>query len=212
MSSLIIPARFIPDVLYAYVGPGGAGGTGSGVAGSAGNNSRILGYPVSANAGNIWLQAAGSTQAAGGQAGTSAGNQLGGAIAQVNNINNCVMASGGIITFTAVGTTAGNGGTISGANGSQGGTGGNANGSGIIQSGSGGGTVGTNNTDFAGGVNGNSSSLLGPMVVSVAASGAGSAGFNQFEPFLISCGGGGGGTGGAAGTLGGVGGPGGFGS
>ena len=79
-ASLVLPAMFCPDTLYIYIGSGGAGGTTSGQAGSAGNSTVITLYPE--NILNNTLLLAGGGLAGGG--GTSGGGGAAGGSATVS--------------------------------------------------------------------------------------------------------------------------------
>lgn len=201
MTRLIVPAFLLPEVLFVQVGLGGVA-VGAATLGNSGALSYIAISP-SITAANVVL-ISGAAAATGGAAGTGAGSNAGGLASTIAAIGNCPLASLGIFNFIAgqVGSISG---AIAGANGAQGASVTWA-GTGIpLCSGAGGGTVGTNNTDFAGGKISSSSGAYPTVDGGIAAQGAGQTGPLLVKPWR-SGGGTGGGTGGAALTVAGSGG------
>lgn len=208
VSRIIIPAFFLPDTLFVFCGSGGAGSTGSGVAGGAGTRSYISKTTVGGVSGPECLIISGANDAGGGGAGTGAAAGGAGAAGTIS--------TGGVWGFGVGERIAGQigalGGAQTGANGPSV-TWGNTNLP--ISGGAGGGGTPIANTDFTGG------SITGTIQVptltgGAAAGGAGrqgwllGGGIADFKETLgrqewASTGGSGGGTNGAAG----VGGPGG---
>lgn len=212
-TTLLIPADFIPDRLYVLPGAGGAGGSGSGVAGSGGAQT-FVSFDAVATAGisAALLLTAANGQAGGGAAGTSGGANSGGAVATAwttANSSQWVQATGGVLQFF-VDTGTSPSGTISGANGGVG-AGPNMWSLARWGHGCGGASVGTNNTDFAGGAYGTSGGGIIPALQGGAAGGGrGCDGYNLTDPYLMLTGGSGGGSfGSGGGSVGGAGGNGG---
>jgi len=222
LSTHIFPAIFLPDVLKVSVGLGGAGGTGSGVAGSAGTISYVatgVGLTAGSTIPNI-LAESGNAGPGGGNAGTGAGNATGGSVPSIATKARQGWAQAYSISTFTVGIVGATGGAASGGAGT------------LISAvwnliplspGSGGGGVNSSGTGFAGGVvslqaamdfaDGSytpaSAYLAGGTAGSGAVvGGAGSAGVQNWKP-LIMTGGSGGGS--ADGQVGGAGGNGGIG-
>jgi len=198
VSRLLIPAMLLPDVLSVIPGTGGA----SAAAGGAGNTG-IASYVILAsgtNAPGYIISAAGGL---GGIAGTAAGSNAGGAAAAILSLATAAIGNLGLLV-----SIAGSAGSASGAIAGAVGAAGVAllwnNGTGPpICGGAGGGTVGTNNANFAGGDI--TASGIGPLggyptiPGGLAAGGAGNPGMLLTKPWR-SGGGSGGGTNGAAGV------------
>ncbi len=218
----IFPAFLLPDILKVSVGLGGAGGTGSGVAGGAGTISYIatgVGLTAGSTIPNI-LAESGNAAPGGGAAGTNSGNATGGSVPSIGTKARQGWAQAYSISTFTVGIVGPTGGAATGSAG----TGVTATWNLIpISPGTGGGGVNTVNTGFAGGAltlqaamdiaDGTftpaSSHLLGGGAGSGAAvGGPGSAGVQCWKPFIMT-----GGTGGgsADGQVGGAGGNGGIG-
>jgi hypothetical protein len=193
MTTLTIPAIFVPDRLYVSSGLGGAGGSAG--AGSAGISSIVAIAPANVNIYILCYANAGSGGGAGGNTTTAGG--VGG-------------SSGG----TAVIATANQGfqGHLNGISGQSGAAGGSSityPTTGILLSGgSGGGTINTNVSSSAGNVNAPASQTsvytLFQTLTAVAFS-DGQAGVELYQP-LMSCGGVGGGASISGGRRGGAGG------
>ncbi len=139
-SRLLIPAIFIPDRLWIQVGFGGAGGTGSGVAGTAGAASNITTRNNNLTAPDSLLLAPGGTA---GAAGTAAGGGASGGLASGSALTSGIMAMMGISLY-GNGTNSGAGGAHTGAIGAS-----TTWGTNITCGGAGGG--GCQSADFAGG-------------------------------------------------------------
>lgn len=218
VTKLIVPALFLPDILYVSVPRGGAGGTGTGVAGAAGISTQVAYLPdpnlavIVANGGN------------GGAAGASSGSAVGGTAAALGNAVLSFLATSAVFVLTQ-GTAGATGGVATGGAGSNASTGISATG---LAAGSGGG--GVNSADTAGGNQTTLSATFYPSVIGAAAgSNRGTDGYWTFGPKFVGgiggtggggahngIGGGGGngaygcgGGGGGAGTTGGAGGTGG---
>lgn len=190
----IIPAQFLPDILYVRVGKGGLGGASSGNAGGTGGISFVaLVNDITAASNFIVNSSSIGGGAVGGVAGTSAGAQAGGAAAgqAANSASGPFLVLGTFVSQTGVN------GSAAGALGSPGAAQTQFVGT-VISGGAGGGSVNTNNTDVAGGAQ----TALGPflgLAGGVAGGGNGNDGVTNLRPFYAS-GGSGGGTNGAAGT------------
>lgn len=102
MSSLVIPAAFLPDILYIYAAGGGLGGIAGSAAGTVPTAlSAISAYPVAAALGQagsayLWSSAAQGTAPG---AGTSSGTSPGGTVTTVWTPVNGFLATAG--TFSA---------------------------------------------------------------------------------------------------------------
>jgi hypothetical protein len=203
---LLVPAILIPDALYIQVGVGGAS-VGAGTLGNPGKSSFVAFAPLSAfNAVNQLLDSD-NAAALGGAAGTSAGSNAGGAGATVALQGGAVLLVLGLFQAIAGGAGSASG-AIAGANGAVGvqiqwQTTTNS----LSLGGVGGGTVGTNNTDFAGGqFLSNGTPIIFPTIAGgLAGGGAGQPGQLFPKPFRV-CGGTGGGTFGTGVVVGGRGG------
>lgn len=203
----LFPIMLLPDVLYIQVGTGGAGGASSGSAGAVGGVTYVSAAPNVAPA--FLFAVAPNGTAPGGAAGTAAGSNAGGSGPGSASAAQMLLVSAGLFVAIA-GSAGGASGAISGANGAVGGA---ISAFAINQvcAGSGGGTVGTNDANFAGG-NLNASTSLIPSTISGGAAGGGKgpSGWTSKKPWF-STGGLGGGTNGASG-VGGAGGDGAIGS
>lgn len=111
ITSLLIPAILVPDILYISPGSGGLGGTSSGVAGGNGLASYVSVISGSTTAANVLITSCGSNSGGGG-AGTTASASAG--TVSVVNINNMILASLGI-WLTKSSASATNGGTGAGS-------------------------------------------------------------------------------------------------
>lgn len=221
IARLLIPAIFVADVLFVQPGVGGAGSTGSGVAGGNGGISYIsIGPFPSGTAANIITAGAcyltsSAAVANGGAAGTVSAAGTGGGAAGIALNTSARMGALTGLWQAQVSTSGANGGVHTGA------VGGSLTvlGSNFILGGSGGG--GTTSADFAGGAQtgagifqtiaggtssapngGNGVTLWNPLI---ATGGAGGAGINSGVGGNggvggIGCGGGGGGGGTTGGT------------
>lgn len=190
IARLEIAASLLSDLLYVQVAVGGAS-VGAGTLGNPGALSYISLIPATTAASLVLVS--GSAASAGGSAGTTAGNNSGGAGGTAGVATNWEFATLGVFT-TLAGGVGTNSGTISGANGNSGAAQ-TWGGSGVVcQGGTGGGTVGTGNTDFAGGQIVGIANLVPTVVGGLAAGGAGNFGFYSRNPFRT-----GGGTGGGSG-------------
>ena len=201
ITRIFLPVLFLPDILYVQVGSGGAS-VGAGTLGNPGAISYVS--LIQSTNSSATIITSGNAAAAGGAAGTSAGSNAGGNGGTAFSNANAYHVMFGIFTAIA-GQNGSASGAISGANGAAGVAITWANASTCLCGGSGGGTVGTNNTDFAGGAINGIANLFPTINGGVAAQGAGNNG-SEFEKPLRCGGGSGGGTGGAAGLVGGRGG------
>ena len=196
ISRLIIPSFFLPDVLYLQVGQGGIGGSGTGVAGSAGGISYIsLGHSIVAP--NLLLAATGTTAPGGGGAGTGTTAGAAGSVPTIattttahqyghwfGNVGLIGVAGGFVATTGAVGNSVTAWTAIP------------------LTPGAGGGGIGTSNTEFAGGAVTTTPAVdFGNVSFSAASSiaaggagtgGNGSSGFFSWQPFFMTGGAGGG--------------------
>jgi hypothetical protein len=205
-SRLLIPALLVPDVLFVQPGVGGAS-VGAGTLGNSGNSSIIAVSPQGAFSASNYLLVSNNSVAVGGAAGTAAGSNAGGNGATVFVSSVGVFANVGMFQAVAGGAGSASG-AISGANGAIGvQIQWQASGNSVSLGGCGGGTVGSNNTDFAGGqFLGNGTPIIFPTIAGGAAGGgAGQPGQLFQKPFRVS-GGTGGGTFGTGVVVGGRGG------
>lgn len=210
VSRLVIPAFFLPDVIWCHCGVGGAGSTGSGVAGSNGSRSYVTVAPGQTSGAAYLITLSGAADAQGGGAGTGAAAGALGAAGTITTATAAVFHGMGL--WTAVAGQAGvAGGAQTGAAGASvtWGAGGLA-----FSGGAGGGGVGTNNTDQTGGAI-TGAGMIPTLAAGVAAAGAGNPGV-LYGPMgqvitnalawsgspwpFASLGGSGGGTAGASGT------------
>lgn len=215
----IFPAYMLPDILKVSVGIGGAGGTGSGVNGSAGTISYVatgVGITAGSTIPNI-LAESGNAGPGGGNAGSNTGNATGGTVPTIGTKARQGWAQALSLSTFTVGIVGATGGSPTSA-----GTLINAVWNLIpLSPGAGGGGVTSAGTGFAGGVitlqsamdfaDGTytpaSNYLAGGTAGSgAAAGGAGSAGIQNYKPFVMTGGSGGGSADGQAGGAGGNGG------
>jgi len=206
VTRVTLPLYFMPDTLYLIVGYGGIGGSGSGVAGAAGQRTNVLIYP-GVDATNVYA-ISGNASAQGGAAGTNAGSATGGSAGTAATYTAMPLAGLGHADFIA-GQIGASGGIDTGANGTAAAL---PTTSAVTMGGSGGAGVITAGTDFAGGgVTAIASSHLSMWAPIATAIGAfpGSAGPQLWKPLWSYSGLGGGGS--VAGS-GGPGGPGAYGS
>lgn len=195
MSSLLIPLIFLPNQLYLHIYSGGLGGASSGNAGAVGNHSYISINQSETSPSVLLCSGVIGASNGAGTAGTAAGSNTGGTAGSAPTQQ--ILAKFGIQGSFA-GMSGGNSGAIAGASGAAGVTvnlwGGNV----PLAGGSGGGTVGTNNTDFAGGTITVGPSGFYTQGGGAAGGGAGIGGAKVYPYVLYP--GLGGGTAGAAGT------------
>ena len=200
--SLLIPALFIPDLVYIFVAPGTAGGAAAQAAGNPGSNSvfAYAGVTAAAYAAILTPQSGGP---GGGGAGTATTGGTADGAESAGPAANGSFLSTGIGMFSSAGTSGGNAGSASGA--------GNAcNPSKMISCvmpGAGGAGCTSGNVDSAGGaIVGNASMpwVLAGIPGGLAGGGRGQDGFMLRSPMLFLGGTGGGsnssGTGGAGGN------------
>src|SRR6185295_2226212 len=147
----IFPAFCLPDILKVSVGAGGAGGSGTGVAGGAGTNSYVatgVGLTAGSTIPNI-LAESGANAAGGGAAGSNSGNATGGTVPTIGTKARQGWAQAYSISQFTVGIVGASGGAATGAAGT------------LINAvwnlvplspGTGGGGVNSVGTGFAGGV------------------------------------------------------------
>jgi len=207
VTRITLPLYFMPDTLYLQVVFGGAGGTGSGVAGTGGTRSYVNIYPFIAPTNCYGISGAASP--GGGAAGTNAGSAAAGIAGTIAVIADMPLAGLGHFDMIA-GQIGATGGIDTGANGSNGTV---PTTSVVTMGGSGGAGVITAGSDFAGG----GISALGSVfqlsnwcpVATAAGGNPGSAGGQLWKPLWSYPGLGGGGS--VAGS-GGAGGPGAYGS
>lgn len=216
ISSAIIPAFLLPDILKVWPGAPGLGSTGSGVAGgSAGRSIVLTGLGVaSVQIPNIFLVAS-SAGAGGGAAGTNSGAATGGSVPTVASKATTGWAGAISNQLFTVGLVGAAGGNASGAAGSNITAGWNTL---PLTPGSGGGGVTGAGTGFAGGtialqaaldcadVVFQSAILAGGIAGGAGIAGSGNAGVISYKPFVMTGGTGGGSADGAAGGPGGNGG------
>lgn len=185
-----IPARFVPDVLYVFVGKGGLGGS----AANPGNNGTqtFISTRLNDSSASGLMLTAGSTVAQAGGAGSASAGTGGSGGTAGTDIN--VHGIWGLLTFRAgqAGSAAGN---VAGAAGVAVSWGANNT---SLSGGAGGGSTPAADTNFAGGAITGASGF--PTIPGgLAAGGAGRSGIMIDAPFS-SCGGSGGGTNGATGV------------
>lgn len=216
----IFPAIFLPDVLKVSVGSGGLGSTGSGVAGGNATNSYValgVGLTAGSTIPNL-LAESGNAAAGGGAAGAGSGNATGGSVPSIGTKARMAWAQAYSISTFTVGIVGATGGVATGGAGtlvnavwnliplSPGSGGGGVNTVGI---GSAGGVITLQAAmDFADGSYTPASSHLpgGTAGSGAAVGGNGSAGIQNFKPFVMTGGTGGGSADGQAGGNGGKGG------
>ena len=201
-SSVIVPARFIPDVLQVYVGKGGSGGA-AGLAGSGGDFTYVIMNTDFVTSYNESINLASGNPPTGGGAGTSSAAGAAGGAGTGTGAIAFGVANFGLLTTTGGGSAA-PGGAQTGAIGPS-----SSNQASQTYGGCGGGGVTT--TDFAGGSFIPNGTLFPSILGGVTPGGAGSngcelspAGIFMLIPMIFAPGSGGGsnnsGTGGAGGN------------
>lgn len=198
ITTLLIPAIFVPDILYVMVGRGGLGAAATGI-GSSGDRSFVGMMPQNPATVPMVICSSGAASSSGGAAGTAATGGAGGAAGTIAIMGGALGHNLGLFVPRA--------GQAGAAGGAQ--TGGTGNGTihanvGLpITGGAGGGGTPVANTDFLGGaVSGIAGSLMPHSTFGgTAGGGAGAHGmFLTGNPIWTTTGGGGGGTNGAAGV------------
>lgn len=196
IARLLIPAFFVPDVLYIVCPVGGEGGA-AGVAGTDGRLSEIQFFIGNSN--NRTILSSGATAANGGEPGTGSGGGAGGAAGSTAAATNCPLSTLGVFS-SAAGIAGANGGAHTGAAGTS---------LGPLNAiatcgGTGGGGVGTDDVDRAGGnINIVGDAFIPGFAGGAAGGGAGNPGYFSRKAFWSVGGSGGGSDGGGAGGAGG---------
>lgn len=157
MSKVLMPAVFVPDILYMQVGSGGQAGVGSTAGGVAGAGTAggisVVSVEPSTLAGKVYIT---STAGSGGAGGTAAGSSVGGTAGVTPNQNAMILSFWTSINFNP-GIVGSAGGVATGAIGVAANIGNTVS---CLGGGAGGASLGIANTDFAGGAVGTVSQLL----------------------------------------------------